>query len=163
MGWSPDPRRLAQLRDADKSGDGRIDLHYIGDGRYALGSVNDNSARREIAGSMKRRLERNPELPEAPRRWRLAYLHYQGFAIIEIYRIQGAPDGRIVVDFRERDWAYRQGREAQFKERLGESVGFSQLSSRESELIEAIQDRAADERKRLWRGQKISLPSSLTG
>lgn len=160
MGWRPDARLLERLRAANISGHGEIDLHYIGDGKYALGSVRDNAVRREIAGKMKRRLERNPDLPNAARRWRLAYLHYQGFAVIEIYTIKGGPDGRIETDFRERDWAYRQGREAQFRQVLGDSIGLSQLSKSEQEMIAEIEDRARAWHPYLFKGRKhFAMPA----
>lgn len=97
---------LADLRAIDPS----LDLIYMGQGKWLVGSVRPNSIRRQMATRMldtaMSQLSVGARLTSRGiGRIRLALLAVQGFSPIAEY--SGVPSGRIVEDVRRKDWMYR--------------------------------------------------------
>lgn len=137
---------LEQLREIDP----RADLIYGGDGVWILGVVNPNAL---VTASAYRHLERELRKPEAqqhPRR--IAVLRRvldDGFRIVAAYELGPERDfGRIVEDFRERDFNYRNRREAAFEEALERS---DVHGDRYVQRIRTVRDFVAAEARSIWR------------
>lgn len=143
--YSPSPDLLRRLREVDPS----VDLHYVGEGRWALGSVTNNSVRRGIAGRIKRRLDRDGARTVG--QYWLTQLHYRGFGFIEFYHADELH--RAVTDFRRRDKNYRSGREAAFRRSERESEGAVKRRDLD-EIMEKIAYREKHSRPELFRGRR---------
>ena len=71
--------------------DPTYDIHYLGDGRWAIGRVVPNLERRIIGAKMKKNIERNPNMKGMNRRLALAELAMEGFGVVEVYKFRGDP------------------------------------------------------------------------
>jgi hypothetical protein len=128
---------LAALREIDP----RVELVYVGEGKWWLGGVNPNDERTRRAEILLKQMEwverEEPALyrrPSVQRSIMAAKLGLQGFARIEQYTANGEPSGTvldsgghpctIVEDFRERQWNWqRDGGEAKVAERNEFNLG----------------------------------------
>jgi len=135
---------LESLRTIDPT----VDLHYIGEGSWALGSVKWTRPRYKEAAQL---------LSNGALRTRGAYLlavlGLYGFAKIATYDIMGEPDSRIVHDLRERDFRYRAGRERMFNEKLDQA----ERGNRDEETqdwLDEIEAREADSYANFFRGRR---------
>lgn len=115
--------RLLRVRDEE------LDLHYVGEGRWALGAVRQNAVRRGIAGKMKRREERRG-VPDRGK-YRMAILHYGGFGHLGFYDWHEL--WSIPGDFSRMDFAYRHGRDDLHGVREASAEGAASLHSRSSD------------------------------
>lgn len=126
---------LADLREIDPN----VDLHYLGEGYWALGVVRPNQHRYRAAGQVLR--DGHDRSTWMRRLWELGLY---GFAQIGLYRIWGEPDGRIVHDFREKDWRYRHEREAAFNRQLDWADGTTEQESRINDALAETEARTRD-------------------
>jgi hypothetical protein len=101
----PPPELLRDLREIDPT----VDLHYFGSGKWVLGAVRPNAARRQIAGKMLMQRRRHGFRNLARRL--IPELGVQGFGYIGEWVIQGEPDGRIVNEFRQVNYYTNRGDE----------------------------------------------------
>lgn len=108
---------LRELREMDPV----YDMHYLGDGRWAVGRVVPNSERARIASNIKRTIAAHPGLPRATARYRLVELAERGFGFVAFYEFLGEPTGEIVNDIKLREYVHRQGRDRHFEEVLSKS------------------------------------------
>jgi hypothetical protein len=105
---------LRALRAVDPA----YDIHYLGDGRWAVGRVVPSVDRRIIGMKMKANIERNPNMKGMHRRLRMAELAMEGFGVVQIYKFRGEPTQELVEDVRQREYAYQTDREAAFRKAL---------------------------------------------
>ena len=122
-----------------------MDLHYVGQGFWALGSVKPNRARREIAGKMLENRRRAGFFNYVRRV--IPELALQGFGIIGWWQIEGEPDGRIVKDFRYSDWCYRRGEEPDW-----DSMEMRRQVS-DDVLMQEVVDRVKHDEGIFWRAR----------
>lgn len=141
---SCDWRLLADLRALDPE----LDLHYVGEGAWALGAVRWTVHRYRQAA---RRLEAGALTPAS---YRLAALALRGFAKIGLYRIQGEPTSEIVLDFKEREWRYRHGRDREFEEKLKHSSGHYRRERMHKSMLDEIEAREKDSWANFFRGRR---------
>jgi len=141
---TPPPRLLERLRGIDPT----LDLHYVGMGRWMLGSVK---------WTRPRELEAIGLLAGGNLRtygaYRLARLGMHGFAKIASYDIVGEPDGRIVKDFRARDFRYRAGRERVFNEKL-EGAERENRDQELKDMLSEVEAREADSYANFFKGRR---------
>lgn len=142
---SCDWRLLADLRALDPE----LDLHYVGKGAWALGAVRWTIDRYNLAGRRLRLTETN-----SPSSVRLCELAMQGFARIALYRIQGEPTSEIVLDFKEREWRYRHGRDREFEEKLKHSSGHYRRERMHKSMLDEIEAREKDSWANFFRGRR---------
>ncbi len=136
---------LADLREIDPT----VDLHYVGEGYWVLGSVRPNRLRYEQAGALLK--EGHDRSTWMRRLWELA-LH--GFSHIGTYRIYGDPDSRIVHDLRERDWLYRNDREATINRKLDEADGTAETERRINDTLAEAEARTRDSWGNFFAGRR---------
>lgn len=105
---------MEQLRVIDPS----LDLHYLGEGRWAVGAVRPNSVRRALALKIMHELAKKKEEPRFGQRFRLAALAAEGFGVIAAYKFRGEPTSQIVEDVRTRHFTFMHRAEQEFAERL---------------------------------------------
>lgn len=138
------PLLLKELRTIDPM----VDLHYVGEGSWVLGSVKWTWPRYKEAfgllatGNLRTRGAQ-----------RLAELGLHGFAKIASYFIVGEPDGRIVADFREREHRYRAGRERMFNEKL-DAAEKGDRDKETKAMIDEIEAREADSYANFFKGRR---------
>lgn len=108
----PPPGLLRALRRVDAT----IDCHYLGDGRWVVGSVRPTMKRRELAAGMMDRGE-----AKNPMKAQFAMLAYHGFAPMAAYEIRGRHFGRVVNDIRERDHRWRTNPDEAFAQQFAHS------------------------------------------
>lgn len=105
---------LERLREIDPN----IELVYIGKGYWALGSVQPHSEREKRA---RETLGFQYSLPEHMRSVgaiRYAKIRMQGFRHIALYTEGDVENGKVLLDFRERDWNYRHRAEEVYRKRI---------------------------------------------
>lgn len=159
---SAPPDILARLREIDS----RAELLYAGDGVWILGVINPND---RVAKGAFRALERElrkPILKQQPRRIAvLRHVAENGFRLINDYVVDEKGDwAKVVEDFRERDFNWRNRAEAAFAENLeradihGESY---------HQRVAMMHDYAQSEGRSIWRHaiagaksvlQRVSFP-----
>lgn len=136
--WLHDPERPRGLRDLRRI-DPDVDLHYIGNDQWMLGSVDPNAVRREIAGRIIRQLRRRGA--RTPEQWRMAQLKYGGFCYIECYSTSAVRNGAVRLDLAERDFNYRHGRDVAFQGSADRSYFRRDPEESVNELITQSQER----------------------
>ena len=130
---------MARLREIEPT----AELVYLGAGHWLLGSVRPTRVREREGCRAIGRWRQLPEEKRSPGRLLRAQLIRQGFAPIELYEVND-PDGRIVRDFRRRDWRWRNRADETFERTLDNSDDAMGLH----ESIETIIDQVHAE----WRG-----------
>ncbi len=136
---------LADLREIDPT----VDLHYLGEGVWALGAVRWNRNRYEQAGRILR--DGHDRSTWMRRQWELALY---GFARINSYRIQGEPDTRILNDLRVRDWRYRHQANQTFEQALARADGTAESDAREKMALNEMESRLVDSYGNFFRGRR---------
>lgn len=136
---------LADLRAIDET----VDLHYLGDGRWVLGSVRPNKLRYSEAGSLLR--SASPRARWTRRLWELGMY---GFARIALYEIRGWPDSRITADLRERVWRYQKSRDKAFEESLRHTSDEPERERAVRAAEDEAEARALDSYAWAFRGRK---------
>lgn len=110
------PSLIRDLRGLDDT----IDLYYVGEGLWWLGSVRPNFYRKQAALTILA-----TEAISGKNRWHVkqqALLLLEGFAIISQHEIQGEPDHRIYQDLEYRNWLWNNHREPQLHAKFMEAV-----------------------------------------
>lgn len=132
------PALLQQLREIDAN----AELVYFGAGRWALGVYRPH---RQVIAAAARRLAFLSHFARATRDdVHGTRLETTGFRPIHWYTIQGEPDGRIVEDFRLRDFNYRNQADATFAARMSESAGEVARAEHDRRLRSNLQAAAPD-------------------
>lgn len=108
---------LRALRAVDPT----YDIHYLGDGRWAVGRVVPTVDRRIIGTKMRANIERNPNMKGMNRRLALAELAMEGFGVVAVYKFRGEPTQELVDDCRQREYRYQTDREGEFRKKLDEA------------------------------------------
>lgn len=145
---TPPPGVLRELRRIDP----KVDLHYIGAGRWALGTVEPNAYRRKVGG---KRLN-NPEVQADPRKTRMARLIYRGYQHISFYDVDpGQKDhvAKAVPDFRRRDYIYRHRWREEYHKAREASTNWRNRPTDE-EMIAEIEERHRANRAVLFDGRR---------
>jgi len=127
------------------------DLHYLGDGRWAVGRVVPNSSRRTIGMKMKHNIMRNPNLARQKQRLRIAELAMQGFGVVGFYKFAGEPTDQIVQDVQDKEYHFQNAAEATFNKHLEEAEIHGGVSD---ELLEEIEYRERHVGPELFRDRK---------
>jgi hypothetical protein len=122
---------LRALRAIDET----YDIHYLGDGRWAIGRVVPSLERRLIGAKMKRNIERNPNMRGMNRRLALAELAMDGFGVVAVYKLRGNPTEEIVRDARQREYRYQTDREAEFRQALDDAEARPSITDKDIEEI----------------------------
>lgn len=136
---------LADLREIDPT----VDLHYLGNGVWVLGSVRPNKHRYVQAGRLLR--DGHDRSTWMRRLWELTIY---GFARVGVYQIQGEADSRIVTDFRQKDWRYRHEREVAFDEAMADADGTNELEWRKKLMLDDMEARTHDSWANFFRGRR---------
>lgn len=136
---------LRQLRDIDPT----LDLHYLGEGRWAVGAVKPTKARSRLARKTLQNLLREKEDPRFKQRYRLAQLASEGFGVIAAYKFLGEPTSQIVEDVRKRNYAYESQAEMEFNRRMEEAATTSKHD--ENVLLEEVEYREKNVAPQLFR------------
>lgn len=136
---------LTDLREIDRT----VDLHYLGEGVWMLGSVKPNKWRYEAAGAVLR-----SEHDRSTWMRRLWELGLYGFARMGEYKIYGEPNSRILQDFARKDWHYRHNREAAFDKALAMADGTLELEARQKMLLDDMEARTTDSWANFFRGRR---------
>jgi hypothetical protein len=127
------------------------DIHYLGDGRWAVGRVVPSSSRRTIGMKMKHNIMRNPNLKKQQQRLRIAELAIEGFGVVAIYKFLGEPTDELVQDVRQRHYNYQVDRERFFREALDEAEVHKGVTG---EMLDEIEYRERHVTPELFRGKK---------
>lgn len=135
---------LSELRKIDPI----LDLHYVGEGRWVVGSVTWTLPRYLMAGRILAGTSGNPV------RSRMMMLALYGFARIAVYMIHGHPDGGVVEDVRERDWTYRHHADEALEEALDNAEGLPEKRESHRQLMDAIDVFGAEDHAIFFRGRK---------
>lgn len=153
------PRDIVRaLRDVDET----AELLYLGEGKWVLGRVRPTPERFEGG---KRLLRQAWELAQkggmTEERWykriRSARLTMQGFAKFGMYEFKGDPDWRIVRDFREALWWFRNDKWSdEFNKRADEA----DFGASRAAMKDLLDDARAREAARIMRMPvSVSVPS----
>lgn len=145
-GRKPPPRVLRQLRRVDRS----LDAHYLGRGRWAVGSHRPNRLRRQSAENKLEALAKNPEAEKVDKAT-MAVLALHGFSPIAVYEVPGVMWGEVVTDVRYRDWLFRHRAEQEFKKKMEGSTRAGRPTR--EERITALEDRIHQEYPFIFRGR----------
>jgi hypothetical protein len=120
----PSPGLLHRLRAIDW----RAEALYVGEGRWWVGRVKTDSARRPVGRRMVVAIQAGDGLPNEPGtpsdRWpelRQALLMAQGFGLVCDVTVQGEPDARLVGEFELAMYVERGGQFVSDEERAWES------------------------------------------
>lgn len=111
---TPPSDLVARLREIDPT----AELVYVGAGHWALGSVQPNSDREQRARQTLGFYLHLPAEFHSPGPVIYARMRMQGFRHIALYSEDDLTNGRLLLDFRERDWNYRNRAEAAYRERI---------------------------------------------
>lgn len=134
-------------------------MHYIGEGRWAVGVVEENAYRRKVGGERKK----NAAIQGAPRKFRMAKLTYRGYQHFAFYDVESPINLlKAVPEFRRADWLYRTNREQAFKESSSASFGIRNRSSDE-EFMEEIEQRISAAYPYLFKGRRHFRQPGLGG
>jgi len=143
-----------------RSIDDLYDIHYLGDGRWAVGRVVKTDERRTISVSMKHNIMRNPHMKGMNRRLALAKLGMEGFGVVAVYKFLGEPNSQLVEDIRKRDYLYRVQREKEFREFLDKADAHDKLPDNVYDEIEARERHVAPQ---LFRNAKSFTRGASNG
>lgn len=136
----------AHILRALRSIDPTVDLHYMGEGQWTLGSVRENSPTRlQTACKLIAHEWRKPN-PE----WgqlRLGKMMLAGFYAIADYHLLGTPTMAIVYDFQARDWRWRNCPEETFEQHFDVTDG----GPEERAMHEKFRDYAETEARAAYR------------
>lgn len=105
---------LGRLRDIDPT----VDLIYLGLGKWALGSVQPNVHRTRMARKLLANFSDLPVAARRPGRYLFARMIESGFRPILICDYTDLWSGWLELDFRQRDWNYRNRRDAAFEDTM---------------------------------------------
>lgn len=148
----PDPRFLEDLRAVDPA----LDCHYVGEGKWAVGSVKP-SQNRYSNGVARKKAQRPGELGH-----RLGCLGMQGFAVIALFDVQGELTNEHVEDLRCVDWRYRHERKLAIEEALDIAEGLPERRERRKDEENEWESRAIDGWAYMFRGKKsFQVPKAL--
>lgn len=139
----PDQDVLEQLRVVDPV----VDLHYMGVGVWALGSVQLHSERTKLAIELIASERTRPTELQSMGRYRMARLQREGFRLIDFYDDGDVESRKIVREFRFADWRYRHCAEEAFSENLRGSDMDTDLTRRVAMLLDFQQSEGRD----IWR------------
>lgn len=148
-GMSPPGHVLKSLRRVDET----LDCHYLGDGRWIVGSVRPNRLRRQMAVN---KLDGYRQTGvENPQKAQLAVLSLDGFSPIAAYEHDAGQIhsvwGRMVHDVRKRDWIFRHRADEEFEAAMNASS--ARLHGQNRPTLDEIEDAIHQEYPYLFRGR----------
>lgn len=148
-GMTPPGHVLKSLRRVDET----LDCHYLGDGRWVVGSVKPNRLRRRMAVNKLDGYRKNGV--DNPQKAQLAVLGLDGFApIAAFHQTPGqahAMWGRLIHDIRRRDWIFRHRGDKEFERALDASSG--RIHGANQPTLDEIEDAIHQEYPYLFRGR----------
>lgn len=135
------PEILRQLREIDPKADVLEILPESADdmgSEWLLVTIDPNThARRELEKSLSRELPPDNVLDAAAEAQRLEWLQLYSEGIRPVY-LYPKPDGRMVEDFRVRDWNYRHRRKETFDARMDEADLEYGVEERKALLLDMV-------------------------
>jgi len=123
-----------RLREIDPA----TELVYLGAGEWALGSVQPSEDRKRRAEEIVAEQLALPEEQQSSGIILFFRLLAQGFRVIGLYGEADVQNGRVVQDFRERDWRFRNAGEETFRARLFESSDEHDLEERVIQILDYV-------------------------
>lgn len=135
--------------------DPTLDLVYIGAGQWLLGSVQPHAER---AMRARRMMARQEEMPVERRRagvYLWARMLEQGIRPIALYSEAEIHDGRAMLDFRERDWRWRNQAEEAFRASADRVDRGVDVEKRIITILDAVHGASSDLHAHVFRKRQV--------
>jgi len=148
---------VRQLREVDPT----TTLVYIGLGHWLLGSVQPNGFRRQLADRLIANQWRLPAEKRRPGVILWGRLLRSGFRAIALYSEEQINNGYALLDFRRREWNWRNRPEQAFEETLRRVSDEPDLTKRVMTILDAVHSEWRSVYRWAFRGQHSVINPGL--